>query len=274
VYCASLRTAETELIELLKTADAMVVTVLAAGGAVPATVTAGGDDDSWNVAHLAALAMFYAVRQVPKAPRRPRMPIRIKIRPVLHGGLGRLMIGIAAFEFGNVSATLLILRGSQLLEPRYGGEDAAQLAIGLYVVYNVAASLSSVPAGRAGDRRGTRFVMGVGVAAFAISYFGFAVGGSSVVSLGPWFVAAGIGIGIIETSEHSAVAALAPEDIRSSAFGVLATIQSLGNFAASALVGILWSETTPSAAFVYLGFCMALSLFAIKTTAPERPPRI
>jgi len=33
----------------------MVVTVLAAGGAVPATVGAGGDDDSWNVAHLAAL---------------------------------------------------------------------------------------------------------------------------------------------------------------------------------------------------------------------------
>ena len=33
----------------------MVVTVLAAGGANPATVTAGGDDDSWNVAHLAAL---------------------------------------------------------------------------------------------------------------------------------------------------------------------------------------------------------------------------
>ena len=33
----------------------MVTTVLAAGGATPATVTAGGNDDSWNVAHLAAL---------------------------------------------------------------------------------------------------------------------------------------------------------------------------------------------------------------------------
>lgn len=55
VYCASLRTAEPEMIELLGTADAMVVTVLAAGGAVPASATAGGDDDSWNVSHLAAL---------------------------------------------------------------------------------------------------------------------------------------------------------------------------------------------------------------------------
>ena len=55
VFCASLRTADAELLELLGTADAMVTTVLAAGGATPATVTAGGNDDTWNVAHLAAL---------------------------------------------------------------------------------------------------------------------------------------------------------------------------------------------------------------------------
>jgi cobaltochelatase CobN len=55
LYCASLRTAEPALLETLAGADAMVVTVLAAGGAVPATAEAGGDDDAWNVAHLAAL---------------------------------------------------------------------------------------------------------------------------------------------------------------------------------------------------------------------------
>ncbi|OBK73559.1 cobaltochelatase subunit CobN [Mycobacterium sp. 1274761.0] len=55
VYCASLRTAEPEMLELLASADAMVTTVLAAGGAVPAAVSAGGEDDTWNVAHLAAL---------------------------------------------------------------------------------------------------------------------------------------------------------------------------------------------------------------------------
>jgi cobaltochelatase CobN len=55
VYCASLRTAEPELLQRLGDADAMVVTVLAAGGLKPATASAGGDDDSWNVEHLAAL---------------------------------------------------------------------------------------------------------------------------------------------------------------------------------------------------------------------------
>jgi cobaltochelatase CobN len=55
VYCASLRTAEPELLQRLGDADAMVVTVLAAGGLKPANASAGGDDDSWNVEHLAAL---------------------------------------------------------------------------------------------------------------------------------------------------------------------------------------------------------------------------
>lgn len=55
LFCASLRTAPPELLERLRGADAMVVTVLAAGGARPATASAGGDDDSWNVEHLAAL---------------------------------------------------------------------------------------------------------------------------------------------------------------------------------------------------------------------------
>ncbi len=55
IYCASLRTPEPDLLELLGTVDALVTTVLAAGGAVPATVGAGGADDAWNVAHLTAL---------------------------------------------------------------------------------------------------------------------------------------------------------------------------------------------------------------------------
>lgn len=55
VYCTSLRNAEPELLSQLESADALITTVLAAGAATPAAVGAGGDDDGWNVAHLAAL---------------------------------------------------------------------------------------------------------------------------------------------------------------------------------------------------------------------------
>ncbi|MFF3438645.1 cobaltochelatase subunit CobN [Streptosporangium sp. NPDC002721] len=55
VYCASLRTAEPGLVEVLRTVDALVVTVLAAGGTRPATASAGGDDEAWDVGALAEL---------------------------------------------------------------------------------------------------------------------------------------------------------------------------------------------------------------------------
>jgi cobaltochelatase CobN len=55
VYCASLRTPQPDLLARLGTCDALVVTVLAAGGTRPAGASAGEDDESWDVAALAAL---------------------------------------------------------------------------------------------------------------------------------------------------------------------------------------------------------------------------
>ncbi|TKG71885.1 cobaltochelatase subunit CobN [Prauserella endophytica] len=55
IYCASLRSREPEMMAELRKADALLVTVLAAGGTRPAEAGAGGDDESWDVAELAAL---------------------------------------------------------------------------------------------------------------------------------------------------------------------------------------------------------------------------
>ncbi|MBO9522313.1 MAG: cobaltochelatase subunit CobN [Nocardioidaceae bacterium] len=55
VYASSLRTAPDDLYDALGTLDALVVTVLAAGGSAPGTVSAGGDDEAWDVARIAAL---------------------------------------------------------------------------------------------------------------------------------------------------------------------------------------------------------------------------
>ena len=115
---------------------------------------------------LAAVAMFAAVRRVRRATRWERRPIRLQVRPVLRGGLGRLFAGMGAFEFGNCAATLLILRATELLEPGRGQDRAASIAVLLYVAYNSAATLASLPAGHLGDRRGTRLVLLGGAGAF------------------------------------------------------------------------------------------------------------
>ena len=79
---------------------------------------------------LAAGAIIYAIRKTPRPTSRDRVPIRIRLRPVLRGQLGRLMLGISAFEAGNIAATLLILRATELLTPAHGAA-AAGIALGL-----------------------------------------------------------------------------------------------------------------------------------------------
>ena len=209
---------------------------------------------------LAAVAIIYAIRHTAKPHEQHRQPIRLRIRPVLRGHLGRLMIGITAFEIGNCAATLLILRATELFQPGRSKDHATQVALLLYVGYNIAATLISVPAGWHGDRRGPTRVMAAGAACFAAAYVWFAVGPSGVIALLPAFVLAGIGIGCAETAEHAAVASLAPENIRGSAFGLLAAIQAGGNLAASAIAGILWTAVSPDAAFIFLAVAMIISL--------------
>ena len=215
---------------------------------------------------LAALAILYAIRATPRATEQERRPLRIRVRPVMHGQLGRLLVGVSAFELGNIAATLLILRATQLLTPAHGHGAAVKIALGLYTGYNLAATLASIPGGRLGDRRGTLLVLLLGVVCFGGAYLGLALTGASIALLAVSFVLAGIAIGFVETGEHAAVAALAPVDVRGSAFGVLAAIQSFGNFAASAVAGLLWTAISPRAAFLYLTAWMCVSVAAFATT--------
>jgi MFS family permease len=221
---------------------------------------------------LAAAAIVYAIRHT-KAPQpQERRPLRIRIRPVLTAGLRPLFAGITAFELGNCAATLLILRATELFEPGRSTDAANTAALALYVTYNGAATLTSLAAGRQTDRVGATRVLALGVAAFALAYLGFTRDTSAWLGLLPWFVLAGVGIGCVETAEHAAVAARAPTDLRGSAFGLLAGIQSVGNLAASGIAGILWTALSPAWAFGYLAAWMAIALATLTLQSRTHPP--
>jgi MFS family permease len=215
---------------------------------------------------LAAVAIIYAIRQAKLPTITERTKLRFRIRPVLRGQLGRVMAGFTAFEVGNVAATLLILRATDALTPSRGVDTATQIAIGLYVAYNIAATVASFPAGGLADKlghRGPLLVTGAGLAAFLLAYTLFAVSGPALLVLGAAFVLAGLGIGCAETAQHAAVAAFAPAEIRGSAFGVLATVQAFGNVAASLVAGLLYMVASPSVAFIYLAVWMLVALVAL-----------
>ena len=220
---------------------------------------------------LAALAIVYAIRHTALPTVQQRQPIRLHVRPLLHGRLGRLLAASAAFESGNLAATLLILRATELLQPGRSHTSATQLALVLYTAYNLAATLASIPAGHVGDRHGLLRILAAGVTCFLIAYLGFAFTGESFALLAACFVLAGIGIGCAETAETAAVAGLAPEQLRGSAFGLLAALQAIGNLVASAIAGVLWTTISPTAAFLYVAAWMVLALAGLLLTA--LPPR-
>jgi MFS family permease len=223
---------------------------------------------------LAATAIVFAIRQARLPKTTERRPLRFQVRPVLRGQLGRVLVGFAAFEVGNVAATLLILRASDLLAADHGLDAATQISIGLYVSYNLAATLTSFPAGGLSDRLGARgplLVTAAGVTAFLLAYLLFAVTGPTIGLLAIAFVLAGVGIGCAETAEHAAVAAFAPVQLRGSAFGLLATAQAVGNLGASAVAGLLYTLAAPTIAFGYLAAWMLIAVVLLLTAARAAP---
>ena len=212
---------------------------------------------------FAVLSMLVAIRAAPHAEPRPRAPLRLRIRPVLRGRLGRVLVGVSAFELGNAAATLLILRATDLLVPMHGRHVAVELALVLYTAFNLGASTASVPGGHAVDRRGALSVFGAGALLFFVADAGFAFAGAGLAALAVFFVLAGIAKGLAETAENAVVAAYAPEEARGSAFGILAGIQSFANLAASAVAGALWTLVSPRAAFLYLAAWMLLAVTAV-----------
>ena len=125
--------------------------------------------------------------------------------------------------------------------------------------------LISIPAGALGDRHGSPRILLAGAAAFLASYVILAVTGPSVPLLAVGFVLAGIALGCGETAETTAIALVAPNDLRGSAFGLLAATQSVGNLVASVTAGILWTAVSPAAAFL---FAAGATLLALAAFAP------
>ena len=117
---------------------------------------------------------LWIMRRAPAPAPRAGRPVRLQVRAVYSGRLGRLMTGITLFEAANFAAVLLILRATALLEQGDVIFGPAAMAVLLYLLWRLAAAASSFVCGRMVDRRGPAPVMSAGIAALLVSYAGFA----------------------------------------------------------------------------------------------------
>jgi MFS family permease len=88
-----------------------------------------------------------------------------------------LLAGSGLYGLGNFSATLLILRATDLLAASGRSlESAASVAVLLYAGHNAANAVAAYPAGVLADRVGRRRVLIAGIVLFAVACFAFIPG--------------------------------------------------------------------------------------------------
>jgi MFS family permease len=218
--------------------------------------------------YLAAVPGAFAVVAITLAARasREKLPVArrafsFEFQRLRKAGLLRPMVPVAAFELGNVATTLLILRAMQLLQ--HGGltlTAATSLAVLIYAAHNAFGAVAAAIGGYWIDRAGPRVVFASAALLYVVAYSGFAAPNQSWWTLLIFFSLAGGGIGLAETAESTLVARALPDDLRGSGFGMLGAIQAGGDFASSAVVGLLYAVVSPVIGFAYAAAWMAVAV--------------
>ena len=163
----------------------------------------------------------------------------------------KFLVAVGLFGAGDFAHTLLILLATQKLGPSWGAAKAASIAVGLYVLHNVFYAAFSLVAGWLADRFSKHHVLAGGYFLAAVMTVGIIVMPFTVWTLGLVFVVGGIYVAVEETLEDAYCAELVEESHHGMAFGVLATVNGVGDFVSSVVVGGLWTAFGTSVAFGY-----------------------
>jgi Sugar phosphate permease len=211
----------------------------------------------------AFLVVFFLVKEVRKKPL-PQSPMVsthgdvvveekgfFKSVKTLPKSFKLFLVGVGVFGLGNFANSLFTLRAQEVLAPRVGALEASAIAIGLYTLLNVAYAVFSFPIGALSDRIGRKRILAAGYFISAIVCLGVAFLTADFLVLVPLFLLAGLFSAITDTLEGTSAADLLPTKSRGTGFGVLQTVNGIGDFASSAVVGVLWALISPTVAFTY-----------------------
>ena len=214
----------------------------------------------------ATLAFAIMVTERRRAPQR-EMRFWATVR-ALPGSYRRFLVGVGVFGAGDYAHTLLILAATQLLTPVYGLVPAAQIAALLYVAHNVLYAGASFPIGALSDRIGRRGLLVAGYLLAAVVSVGFVVAFvlplASIGYLLLLFVLAGTYIAAEDSLEGALTADFVGQEVRGTAYGVMGTVNGVGDLVASVVVGLLWTVVSPAAGFAYAAVAMIIGALLLQ----------
>lgn len=202
-------------------------------------------------------------------------------RPIAHFSFGErlralprtyrnFLVAVALFGAGDFAHTLLILLATVTLTATWGATTAASIAVALYVSHNVCYAGFSLAAGWLADYFPKPTVLACGYGLAAVMALCIVVLPLNVWTLVAIFVFGGVYVAIEETLEDSLCAELVDEGHHGMAFGVLATVNGLGDFFSSIIVGALWTAAGPRLAFGYSAVLFTAGSLLVLRLAPKK----
>ena len=198
---------------------------------------------------LAAATMAFVVKEEARAAV-PHITFGDSLR-ALPTRFRQFLAAVFVFGIGDFAHSLLILLAMQKLAPVVGAFKAASLAAGLYVLHNLLYASSSMLAGSLADRTDKGRLLAAGYFLGALMALAVILLPLNIWTLAGVFAVGGIYLAIEETLEDSFCAELIGTAQHGIAFGTLATVNGVGDFASSIVVGLLWTSFGTSAAFSY-----------------------
>ena len=198
---------------------------------------------------IATALVAFVVKEKSRAPV-PHISFGERLR-LLPAAYRKFLVAVGLFGAGDFAHTLLILLATQKLAPALGATKAASIAVALYVLRNVCYAAFAVVAGWLADRFKKNHVLAAGYFLAALMAVAIMVLPFTVWSLALIFAFGGIYVATEETLEDSFCAELVDRAHHGMAFGVLATVNGIGDFLSSVIVGALWTSLGTTAAFGY-----------------------
>ena len=208
-------------------------------------------------------AVFTREKAKPKkSSEKRRLTTDIKQLPQ---GFRPFLLAVGIFGIGNFANTFLVLKASEALTPSLGVIAASSVSALLYVLLNVGAAVFAYVFGALGDRFSKRNLLALGYLIFSVYCAGFILLPASIINFVFLFMLAGVETGAIDAGERSYAADLLGENNRGTGFGVLSTVNGIGDFVSSVTAGILWTMIFPNAAFAYGAILATVAAIALIT---------
>lgn len=168
----------------------------------------------------------------------------------------RVVFGMLVFALVNSSDVFLILKVKQA-----GLDDT--LVIGIYIFYNLIYAMLSYPFGIWADRIGLKTMYILGLAIFALVYFGMALS-SSIYGFVVLFFLYGVYASATEGVSKAWISNISEGKDTATAIGTFTALQSISAIIASSLTGFIWYQFGAATAFICIAVvCLGVLLYLL-----------